>query len=543
MTISSHSAHHDDQQDAGLTSPTPLAIERQSAALLALGNDREKQESYLRSKQFSYNDLPEWLRSECFSLTRPFYENHATDILTTSLYTMAVKLSNDRIMRAGKFLIPLRSPTKSQPPIPKKQLAHEVETAGPFALTQEIYDQLGLSKASNLYDLLKMSNVSIADYRTPEAIEKKIEGALVRSGYNVLRVPPFMPPFTPVTGTPYAQHATEAYDIIAGRIIAFHLVTDIVASHHLPLQQEHIQKIVHEVTDNPFEDLAASSRLRFLVAYSEHYDRFPTCTSLISRDEALTIFAFNRRPLSELNSEEVFLHQQQRAREEAKLLQSQPAPARATPTPLAPVVDEHREVILKHARSESSESAIIHLQRAARFHDVTPLELERLLRLNDGNIDATIAALKINPQSKDPLEQPDQSEPSSKVERTLQPFTFVAHRAEHGFTKWFNGLSDDEQTRVRDTLKNVARRCTGITKAVKGGQYRGLYEVRVMDCQLRIYFRFIPGMRIVLLTGGGKGDSRTGQQLDLDRAARYRDEYDHCMADTDLSDSSFDPEK
>ena len=94
---------------------------------------------------------------------------------------------------------------------------------------------------------------------------------------------------------------------------------------------------------------------------------------------------------------------------------------------------------------------------------------------------------------------------------------------------------------MREALTNVARRCTGITKAVKGDHYRGLYEARVMDCQLRIYFRYIPGMRIVLLTGGDKGDSRTGQQLDLDRAARYRDEYNHCTVDTDLSDSVFDP--
>lgn len=540
VVFSSHSPHNVDPPDVTSTPSSATRVDRQSAALLALTNEKEKQEHYLKTKCFAYEALPDWLRSECFALCRPFYENHATTVLTDSLYSRAVKLSNQLSMRAGKFLAVFRSKEKSTPPLPKKLLAGEIGKLGQLPFTQEVFDQLGLSKASNLYDLLKGSKVSVSDYRTPELLEKKISQALLRCKFSFLQVPPVMPPFAPLAETPFAKHATEAYDTIATRIIAFHLVTDIVASHHLSLEQEHVQKIVHEVTDNPFEQLGTSSRLRHLIAYAEHFEQYPTCTSLISRDEALRSFAFHRRPISELNAEETLLHQQQRAQEETK-----PSPGTASITIFSPpslpaIRDEHREVILKGVPQNTSESEVVHLQKAARFYDVAPLELEKFLRLHKGDVGATIASIKETYQSQVSLEETEAAETPNKDGAIATPFTFISHRADQGFSKWFNGLSEDEQVRVRDTLKNVARGCTGITKAVKGG-HRGLYEVRVMDCQLRIYFRFIPGMRIVLLTGGNKGDSRTRQQHDIDRAARYLEEYDHCKSDTDLSDSIFDP--
>jgi putative addiction module killer protein len=205
---------------------------------------------------------------------------------------------------------------------------------------------------------------------------------------------------------------------------------------------------------------------------------------------------------------------------------------------------ESIDTLLDEHEIDAGERGIIPL-RIARLAVSQHISFEKLKRIMEScDFDNTAIMAKLKPEEKPKTIEPDAKDSSSLPQlNTLTPINLpslaLLIHAEGGkepFTTWYNDLRDKKrQYLVTMYLDKLQREhpvdVKALSSAKPDGQVVGLYELRIHECGLRVYFRYVPNNRIILLGGGGK-TNLNAQSRDITTCALRALQYNGRAAES-----------
>lgn len=496
------------------------------------GSDQEQKE-YLRTRSFSLDELPEWLRKETYHVAKVEFEKTSKAAVLEDMYHRLLALSKGPGVWRN-FLANAISPCSRAKDFFCKDFARSLVGIFPVRFSEEIFRGAGFHRSTTLEQLLNARG-EVRDPASEHSGTPRHLGVYVTDcARGRLELPVFLPPFDPRAGGALGGAAVTAREVAGSRIVAFSLVSDLTRALGIPLEETKVRKLALDLQEDPFVKAKNSPILRSLSTYSEHI-LSEGAPSSIPLDEVFAVFAFHKQPINEMQAEN---RRREKATEPRPVIEA-PLPSREA-APLLPPVDDttvRLKDIIAAGTGEDIDAvgAGMRLLRVCVSHAIPPRELERLLKEHAGDAMKVVRAIQRGAATDEDTTTGSMAKEGGPLVTTpaVTPrYTVYAHGGDNGFTKWHQGLPEEERLRVSEVVSDVAFGRLGKSRVLKARNRAGINEIRVMDLGLRVYFGYLPDHRIILLCGGNKSD----QERDIARAHRYAREYfDHRHGSLDAS--------
>ncbi len=487
-----------------------------------LNGPEEAKRAYLREQSFSYENLPEWLRAEAFQLAKLEFDKASTPAVLSDLYGRFVGHAKvPSYFRRNASPASMASRLHSTNTL-RKEIAQDLSTFLPATFTPEIFKQAGFHRSTTLEQLVNARGDSATFAGTDVAAPTCLGSVNIKVFHEQITLPVLLPVFDPRLEGPLGRAAIAVREVVGSRIVAFALVSDLARAFGIVLEEHKLRKLVQDLQVDPWLKAKHSPVIRSLLAYSEHLvaEGIP---SRIPVQEVFGSFAFHRQPIEDMRSENKRRERQAEASTTAVAYKTEPSTVLTLP-PIDESTSKIKEIIESRtgARVDSIGSGM-RLLRLCVSHGVSPRDLERLMDAQSGDPVQVIRAIQQPPQAAPSSDVVDKEESKCILKPpSLTPrFAVYAHSGDNGFSKWFESLSVEEQKRVSEVISDVAHERFGKARPIKTQKFSGIYEMRIMDLGLRVYFKYLPGQRLLLLCGGHKSD----QQRDISRASTYSKEY------------------
>jgi putative addiction module killer protein len=182
--------------------------------------------------------------------------------------------------------------------------------------------------------------------------------------------------------------------------------------------------------------------------------------------------------------------------------------------------------------ASAEDLAPLRLARLAVSQKVPFSKLERLLMLHD--FDGARVIEEIRPEGRvassgqsSTVSQERPSQLAASIEPEIPSFKLFIHREgeKEPFNSWYNDLQKSQKNRVHAALKKFVEGHLGNVKKLstraKSEADVSAYEIKIKDSGMRLYFRYLPNHRVILLGGGDKHTQERDIPLVMERAAHY----------------------
>lgn len=503
------------------------------AAGILQGNE-ESYSKYLSLKTFDRNQQPAWLNAKCFQLAESrFQEIPFAKTIEQLMYTVSIKhLSNPVNSWIHRNLL-LKNPDSVREQWFKG--IKDIHKASAPRFTDQHYSQIGVPEVGILNDLLELSPVEHVA-QPPSDLLSQMKSVAASSKLNERKIEEFLGSiisFTPGVNNPFGVAASKAYFDIGEAIIQYSVLSDILEGSDIVLPERKFCELYNHLAGIPFVQWQEEPVIQALFTYAHALNFNPTLMENISRKDVFSRFAMSGRPLSDLTSEV-----QRIAERTAVTLRPSHVPVpkddeQITISRLDQMLNSIENLFEEwEVEAVSEELAPLRLARLAVSHGVPFAKLERLLFLHEFDGQKVIEALR--PEGKAALIEPSPTATQDRlaqlvvgIEPEVTSLSLFMHREgeKEPFTTWYGELQKSQKHRVDAALHKFAEGHFGNVKKLstraKSEADVSAYEVKIKDSGMRIYFRYLPNQRVILLGGGDKSSQDRDIPLMMDRAALY----------------------
>lgn len=499
--------------------------------------------TYLAQRTYDFSALPAWFRDRCWRVAADTFEADNTHESAMARITFSLSIRLHRPVFSFICRNILRtSPGKRLADIKKNVLAEETVKNMRPRLGKDHYEQLAIPETATLGHLVHRieSNFSDNDPEISTPAPRRLSHAEAMKVFSETQDIEDMRiaigaliPFSPFTRGKAGDAPRAAYTEIARLLIAYSVLSDLLDVLGIELNAKRGATLFERLHDKPVDQWRKDPALMKLIELSQEISQDPSLTQYVSRLEAFSKYALQENPAEQLrktNAARAALADSMartlgagEGEQENLLLPSSLNSVDQLVGSIEALLDAHE------IEADDKEINPLYIARlAARRH--FPFEkLKRIMESCDFDNAAIIAALK--PEEKiTPTEQPQGNSGSfarlSPLPLDDLPALSVLIHSEDGkepFTAWFDDLRDKKrQESVTKALTKLRDGHMGDTKHITSkkvdGSVVGLYELKIKECGLRVYFRYVNNNRVILLGAGGKANSRS-QDRDITRSA------------------------
>ncbi len=490
--------------------------------------------SYMSLRTFDRSNQPAWLDAFCFRLAESrFKEIPFSKVLGELMYTATIKHLGKPVNSWISKNVQLQSPEKV-----RQQWfegVREIQKVATPRFTEQHYSQIGVPETGLLSELLELPLTSGAVQHPSDLLQhiKRLTPSLMSGESKLEDVFGSIINFDPACNGSFGVAAAKAYFDIGEAIIRYSILSDALEHFDIPLTEKKLSELYSHVAGLPCEQWKDDPKVQALFTYANalHYD--PALSENISKKDIFSRFAMTGRPLSDLLSEVNRLTEQKVIQGTPHLEKGEILEGGETATLLDQMLNSIENLFLEwDIDANTEELAPLHLARLAVSRRVPFAKLERLLILHEFDGSKVIEALRPEGRStaNDRSTTAVQDRPqvlTAGIEPEITSLSIFIHREgnKEPFNSWYQELQKSQKHRVDLALKkfadghfgNVKKLCT----RARSEADVSAYEVKIKDSGLRIYFRYLPNQRVVLLGGGDKYTQERDIPLVMDRAVLY----------------------
>jgi putative addiction module killer protein len=487
---------------------------------------------YVSLRTFDRSKHPAWLDAICFRLAQSrFEEIPFAKTIGSMMYTAAAQhLSNPVQMWI------LKNITLERPETVREQWFRGIEELHKKAtprFNEKHYSQIGVPVTGVLHQLTDPDCSDRGQVESENLLEKidltaiKFDKDKANEALNLLL------DFNPARNSPFGNAAAKAYADIGQAIICYTILSDILEHFDIPLSDRKVSELYSRLLEQPFSLWQNDPVVQNLFAYARALLLNPTLTEHISRKDVFIKFAMTGRPISDLTLEAHRLNERKSSSESVFQGRSGNAESLETTTLLDEMLHSLENLFHEWEIDASAEDlAPLRLARLAVSQKVPFSKLERLLMLHD--FDGARVIEEIRPEGRvassgqsSTVSQERPSQLAASIEPEIPSFKLFIHREgeKEPFNSWYNDLQKSQKNRVHAALKKFVEGHLGNVKKLstraKSEADVSAYEIKIKDSGMRLYFRYLPNHRVILLGGGDKHTQERDIPLVMERAAHY----------------------
>jgi putative addiction module killer protein len=517
---------------------------------LALGifNGKGGIEDYISSRTYNTEAQPVWFQEHCFNIAKKCF--YAQDV--EGAIEKRVVLQTGIVYSKPVHRWIARMKYNQEP----HELVKGVEKAfvmGKGLVTPrfsaEHYRQIGIPQVGVLSLLRDAANSSVytdgkagleanrfqvASQRISQ-LQRKISSMAGKSEYGkISSMLESLISFSPVEGAVFAEAAAEAYKQVGDSIIKYSLMTDVLEAFDVSLNQKRSYVLLKDLETRPFEQWKEHPDLNNFIQLSQHLVQEPALLKHISREEAFSRYALRKDAVDELRlaNKNIDDRLRKQGAMAATVLEDNNLAENAPSTCF--VLQSWIESYLASWEIDASAKGLDprHLARLADSRNMTAEQLERVLCQCEFDRDKVFAELRNKPIPKphdSAAELPQSTHLTQPIlEQKRSGTRVILLHSEGGrvpYEDWSQGLEKREQERLRKTLNKLAHGKLGLLKPLGSHQVDdqtvSMYEVRIHEGGLRVYFRYVSNDRIILLGGGDKDSQASDISICAQRGIEY----------------------